>query len=289
MASKGFLVTKTGCLIPDKRWCEKGKGSTAKGYQLMFGAMYAATTIPLKKGSEGADKAAELQHGCHNHACCNTDHIWIEPAYRNRKRNYCGRDGDGCTCGGEPPCLEPYSSSHSSKGSASTGDIEEADLCQSWEEVDLALNKHLYALKWEPSTWELLEASKAGHASQKKALEGAAKRRKASRPADENTPGATGQGRKKQKTTESRSLENSKIANRKAREARARDQAWSCARKAAARAAKNFSRRHVAEFQASCSQKMCAESLENASTEMAAEVEKAARVAYLNHLQVPLE
>lgn len=139
-----------------------------------------------------------------------------------------------------------------------------------------------------------LEASKPANVTQKKALEGAAKRRKAQRPPDENTPGASRQGacpsRKKQKEfVGSQSLENSKTANRKARERRAQEQAWSCARKAATRAAQNFSRRHVADFRASRAQRMCEGGLESECSELGAEVEKAARAAYLNHLQVPFE
>lgn len=138
-----------------------------------------------------------------------------------------------------------------------------------------------------------LEASKPANVTQKKALEGAAKRRKAQRPPDENTPGASRQGacpsRKKQKVAGSQSLENLKTANRKARECRAQEQAWSCARKAATRAAQNFSRRHVADFRASHAQRMCEGGLESECSELGAEVEKAARAAYLNHLQVPFE
>lgn len=157
-------------------------------------------------------------------------------------------------------------------------------------QVEQALNKHLHSLQEEPSTWSALEASTPANVAEKKALEGAAKRRKAQRSPDENTPGASRQGvgpsKKKQKVAGSQSLESSKTANRKARERRAQEQAWSCARKAATRAAQNFSRRHVADFRASRAQRMCEGGLES---ELGAEVEKAARAAYLNHLQVPFE
>jgi hypothetical protein len=162
-------------------------------------------------------------------------------------------------------------------------------------QVVQAPNKHLHSLQCDLSTWSALKASKPANVAHKVALEGAAKRRKAQRPPDENTPGSSRQGagsskdKKKQKVAESQSLENSKTANRKARERRAQEQAWSCARKAATRAAQNFSRRHVADFRASHAQRMCEGGLESECFKLGAEVEKAARAAYLNHLQVPFE
>ena len=137
---KGVFVTEQGCIIPHRRWCTKGDGvgSGQKGYQLMGTVVYgfapngqppAGVTLPPgwsvaksegKAAEEnrtlrllnalGWDSTLEASHLCHNHQCIHPLHLIFEPAWRNRKRNYCGSQGQ-CDCGQTPQCLQPYTPS----------------------------------------------------------------------------------------------------------------------------------------------------------------------------------
>ena len=139
---KGVFVTQQACIIPHYRWCTKGDGAGAgqKGYQLMGTVVYgfapsgqppAGATVPAgwsaakseaKPGvaeenrklrllnALGWDSTLEASHLCHNHQCMHPGHLVYEPAWRNRKRNYCGYKGQ-CDCGQVPQCLQPYTPS----------------------------------------------------------------------------------------------------------------------------------------------------------------------------------
>lgn len=138
---KGVFVTPQGCIIPHQRWCTKGEGAGAgqKGYQLVGTVAYGFTpsgqpphgiTVPagwsiaMSKADQATaenrklrllnaldwDSTLEASHLCHNHQCMNPLHIAYEPAWRNRKRNYCGIKGQ-CDCGQTPQCLQPYTPS----------------------------------------------------------------------------------------------------------------------------------------------------------------------------------
>lgn len=134
---KGVFVGPKGCIIPHHRWCTKGAGAGAgqKGYQLVGTVVYGFTpdgqpppgiTVPAgwsittPKAAENSeprllnaldwDSTLEASHLCHNHQCMNPLHIVYEPAWRNRKRNYCGSKGQ-CDCGQAPQCLQPYTPS----------------------------------------------------------------------------------------------------------------------------------------------------------------------------------
>ena len=138
---KGVFITHRGCMIPHYRWCTKGEGIGAghKGYQLMASVVYGfaptgqipdGVTLPegwktamseTKLGTADTkqprllnaldwDSTLQASHLCHNHQCMNPLHIVYEPAWRNRKRNYCGSKGQ-CDCGQSPQCLLPYAPS----------------------------------------------------------------------------------------------------------------------------------------------------------------------------------
>jgi hypothetical protein len=114
---KGVVVTRdTGCLIPHEQYCQRGAGAKVKGYQKFAAVAYGWAPNGGSEGGgrikneHGWDSTVEASHLCHRHQCMNPTHLVYEPAWRNRKRNYCGlkAPAGACDCGNEPRCLLRY-------------------------------------------------------------------------------------------------------------------------------------------------------------------------------------
>ena len=176
---KGVFVTQQGCIMPHRRWCTKGDGigSGQKGYQLVGTVVYgfapdgqppAAVTLPPGwsvaksegKAAEdnrklrllnalGWDSTLEASHLCHNNKCMHPLHLVYEPAWRNRKRNYCGAQGQ-CDCGQKPPCLQPYTPSERDWDDFQHLNVERSSLPQLLFQPlqALGLNFRLEQLAW---------------------------------------------------------------------------------------------------------------------------------------------
>ena len=127
--NKGVQISKDGCIYPHPRYCTSGEGDKRKAYQrVMLALMGVRTTGKQDTVDEqtGWPNWAETSHYyCHHHKCCNPLHLQLQPAWRNRRRNYCGSSGQ-CDCSSQPPCHLRYSSSCP---------MQPEDLCSSVEEV----------------------------------------------------------------------------------------------------------------------------------------------------------
>ena len=125
---KGVLVTRdTGCLIPHPQFHTSGGGAKNKGYQRMARVMFgiAPSGLERTKDHRDWDITPQLSHTCHRHLCMNPAHLYIEEAWRNWKRNYCGDSGE-CDCGQLPKCLLEYRPNCV---------VEDLPLCESMEQV----------------------------------------------------------------------------------------------------------------------------------------------------------
>ena len=133
--NKGVQVSKDGCIYPHPRYCTPGDGDKRKAYQrVMLGLMGVRTVGQHDKADEqtGWPNWAEISHFfCHHLKCCNPLHLTVEPAWRNRRRNYCGDTGQ-CDCNSQPPCHLRYSSGCP---------MQPDDLCSSTEEVRRPLKR----------------------------------------------------------------------------------------------------------------------------------------------------
>lgn len=107
---KGLRVTRFGCLIAhDLHTPEQARHKTS-AVNIAMRFFTGRSLDPTKAGSRnhlGWPEHEEYSHLCHNFSCCNPSHIVVESFWRNRKRNFCGLNGN-CDCGMQPPCLKPY-------------------------------------------------------------------------------------------------------------------------------------------------------------------------------------
>lgn len=129
--NKGMLVGKGGCMYPHPRFCSPSEGDKKKAHQRSV-AVFTGLVITRLGTKEdvtfndfGWPDYAELSHICHHHKCCNPEHVQAQPCWRNRKRNYCGHEGE-CDCGQIPSCLFRYEND---------SPMELGDLCSTSEEV----------------------------------------------------------------------------------------------------------------------------------------------------------
>jgi hypothetical protein len=131
---KGVLVTSdTGCMIPHPQYCSHGGNHRNKAYQRCCRFFYgiapdAGTSAGRQTNSFGWDETLEASHLCHRRECLNPAHIVFEPAWQNRKRNYCGFHGE-CDCGNTPKCLRRYA--------YAAIDVKDTELCSDEIEVRL--------------------------------------------------------------------------------------------------------------------------------------------------------
>lgn len=195
---KGFRVTKgTGCLAPHRQYCEKGKGASAKAYQLAFFAMHGFVPKQHAKGEAvidpetGKDLSWQLSHLCHCRWCCRIDHLTIEQGWRNKMRNFCmgpirkfrlpgGRTIDTCGCSLQfhvvgkpelagPPCVAAYSVSPDAPP-------DDLVICHTFGEVKHVLSETNFPLTVQYVTYakreqisDLRALEKGNEASKKKA------------------------------------------------------------------------------------------------------------------------
>lgn len=104
---KGFLVTKTGCLIPALNHKSNSKKKSAYEIAMNF---FFGKSKNLEQGivnEFGWPAEEQLSHLCHDNSCCCYKDLEIEPQWKNLKRNYCGFFGF-CDCGMIPKCKCRY-------------------------------------------------------------------------------------------------------------------------------------------------------------------------------------
>jgi len=106
---KGFLVTKSGCLIPAS--CHTSGNSNKKpAYETSMKLFGGKSKNPLTKGTVneyGWPAEEQISHLCHDNSCCWFKDLEIVPQWQNLKRNYCGLKGK-CDCGCKPKCKSRY-------------------------------------------------------------------------------------------------------------------------------------------------------------------------------------
>jgi len=106
---KGFLVTKSGCLIPAP--CHRyGNSKKKPAYETAMALFRGKVKDPATSqtvNEYGWPMAEQLSHLCHDNDCCCYKDLEIEPQWKNLKRNYCGYEGS-CDCGCIPDCKCRY-------------------------------------------------------------------------------------------------------------------------------------------------------------------------------------
>lgn len=109
----GFLILEDGCLIPAPCKREGANKTKKNAYDVAYRYFSGQTIERDDKAFDelGWPIGEQLSHLCHDNACCCYKCLIGEETWRNRKRNYCGRDGT-CDCGMDPPCKKTYRSSH---------------------------------------------------------------------------------------------------------------------------------------------------------------------------------
>lgn len=106
---KGLRVTRFGCLIAHYLHTPEAHHRTS-AVSVAMKFFTGRSLDPTKAGSRnhlGWPEHEEYSHLCHNFSCCNPSHIVVERFWQNRKRNFCGLNGN-CDCGMKPACLKPY-------------------------------------------------------------------------------------------------------------------------------------------------------------------------------------
>jgi hypothetical protein len=114
---KGFLVTKSGCIIPAPchRYgnSKKKKPACTIAMTLFRGETKDPATVSTVN-EHGWPTDDQLSHLCHDDACCCYKDLAIEPRWKNLKRNYCGFNGT-CDCGCIPICKRRYMPSNATR------------------------------------------------------------------------------------------------------------------------------------------------------------------------------
>lgn len=109
---KGFRILRDiGCLIPHESYYTPApQHGTITAVKIAMQFFTNTSPDPSKIGSHnqlGWPEHQEYSHLCHNFTCCNPSHIVIESFWCNRKRNFCGINGN-CDCGMKPACIKSY-------------------------------------------------------------------------------------------------------------------------------------------------------------------------------------
>lgn len=108
MEQAGFLVTRSGCILPYDNFSGSSKGRP-KGHKISA-YFFLGEPPRCQTGSahqHGWPLQMQVSHRCHRKDCVNPVHLVYEPQWKNLKRNYCGEQGS-CDCGVRPPCLATY-------------------------------------------------------------------------------------------------------------------------------------------------------------------------------------